>query len=84
MEELFREKAKVFWSGSIVGWLAGAKFLFAGPHTWGDIVIEYTAKFVATCIFAFASGIFTVFAHDAYKEWIKPKFFKKKNKKQNL
>ena len=80
MRELFGEKVKVFWSGTIIGWIAGFNFLFDAPRTWDSLVIEYSLKFVATCVFAFMSGLFTVLAKDFYDGVIKPKLFKNKKK----
>ena len=80
MQEFFSEKGKVFLSGTIIGWIAGAKLLFDAPRTWDSLVIEYTLKFTATCVFAFMSGLFTVLAKDFYDGVIKPKLFKNKKK----
>jgi len=80
MRELFGEKVKVFWSGTIIGWVAGFNILFDAPRTWDSLVIEYTLKFCATCIFAFTSGVLTVLAKDFYDSVIKPKLFKNKKK----
>ena len=78
MGEFINGKVKEFWSGSIIGFIAGIKFLFTEPLGWGDLVIQYSLKFIAVCLFAFVSGIFTVLAKDFYEHKIKGKIFKKK------
>jgi len=82
MEKFFGEKIKVFIGGSVVGWLAGIKFLFGGTHRPDDMVVEYIIKFFATIIFAFMSGLMTVIAKDFYDHKIKNRLFK--NKKDKL
>ena len=66
MQEFINGKVKEFWSGSIIGFIAGFKFLFNGPMDWDSLVRQYTLKFVAVCVFAFMSGLFTVMAKDFY------------------
>jgi len=80
MQEFINGKVKEFWSGSIIGFIAGVKFLFNGPMDWGSLVLQYTIKFLAVCVFAFMSGIFTVMAKDFYDYKIKNRLFKKKDK----
>ena len=78
MQEFINGKVKEFWSGSIVGFIAGIKFLFNGENNWGNLVLQYTVKFFAVCIFAFMSGLFTVIAKDFYDHKVKNWLFKKK------
>ena len=52
MQEFINGKAKEFWSGSIIGFIAGVKFLFNGPMDWGSLVLQYTIKFIAVGVFA--------------------------------
>ena len=52
MQEFINGKVKEFWSGSIIGFIAGVKFLFTGPMDWGSLVLQYTIKFIAVCVFA--------------------------------
>lgn len=78
MHDFFSGKIKEFWSGSIIGFIAGIKLLFNGPVTWSDYVLVYTVKFFAVILFSLASGIMTVVAKDVYNEYIGPKLFKKK------
>ena len=85
MQELFHGKVKEFIGGSIVGFIAGIKFLFAGPLSPGGLVIEYFLKFIAVCIFSFTSGLFTILAKELMEGLVIPylrrkfpKFFKKK------
>lgn len=78
MHEFFNGKFKEFWSGSIIGFVAGVKLLFADPTTWGGYVLAYTLKYFAVILFSLTSGVMTVFAKDVYDGWIKPKLFKKK------
>ena len=78
MQEFFSGKVKEFYGGTVVGFITGWHFLFAGPLGWGDLVIQYVLKFLATIIFAFVSGIMTVLAKDFYVSVIKPRLFKKK------
>jgi len=80
MQEFINGKVKEFWSGSIIGFIAGVKFLFTGPMDWGSLVLQYTIKFVRVCAFAFMSGLFTVMAKDFYDHKIKNRLFKKKDK----
>ncbi len=80
MQEFINGKVKEFWSGSIIGFIAGVKFLFTGPMDWGSLVLQYTIKFIAVCVFAFMSGLFTVMAKDFYDHKIKNRLFKKKDK----
>ncbi len=83
MHDFFSGKIKEFWSGSIIGFIAGIKLLFNGPVTWGDYVLVYTVKFFAVILFSLASGVMTVVAKDVYSEYIGPKLFKKKYGKDN-
>lgn len=83
MEELFRGKIREFIAGSTVGFIAGLKFLFAGPMDWGTLAVQYTLKFVAVIIFSFVSGVATMAAKDLYEAKIKT-LFKKKNNGRNL
>ena len=80
MQEFINGKVKEFWSGSMIGFIAGVKFLFTGPMDWGSLVLQYTLKFVAVCVFAFMSGLFTVMANAFYDHKIKNRLFKKKDK----
>ena len=72
MQEFFSGKLKEFYSGSIIGFLAGINLLFNGPVTWSDYVLVYTIKFFAVILFSLASGIVTVAAKDFYTHIIKP------------
>ena len=83
MFEFINGKAKEFFAGSIVGLIAGIKFLFAGPMDWGSLVIQYSLKFVAVCLFAFMSGLFTVMAKDFYDLKLKNWMFKKKKNEED-
>lgn len=75
MDKYLNEKIKEFWGGFMVGGIAGVKFLFTGGHSWEDLALEYAIKFFAAIMFAFISGIFTVFAVDLYKHKLKDKLF---------
>lgn len=72
MHEFFSGRLKEFYSGSIIGFLAGINLLFDGPVTWSDYVLVYTVKFFAVILFSLASGIMTVAAKDFYTHIIKP------------
>jgi len=78
MHDFFSGKIKEFWSGSLIGFIAGINLLFDGPVTWSDYVLVYTIKFFAVILFSLASGIMTVVAKDLYSQYIGPKLFKKK------
>ena len=72
MQEFFSGKIKEFWSGSLIGFIAGINLLFNGPVTWSDYVLVYTVKFFAVILFSLASGIMTVAAKDFYTHIIRP------------
>jgi nicotinamide riboside transporter PnuC len=72
MQEFFSGKIKEFWSGSLIGFIAGVNLLFNGPVTWSDYVLVYTVKFFAVILFSLASGIMTVAAKDFYTHIIRP------------
>lgn len=72
MHEFFSGKIKEFWSGSLIGFIAGVNLLFNGPVTWSDYVLVYTVKFFAVILFSLASGIMTVAAKDFYTHIIRP------------
>lgn len=78
MQEFFRGKLQEFYAGSVIGFIAGLKFLFADPGSGIGVVAQYTIKFVAVVIFSFTSGIMTVLAKDIYtyqiSPWLKKKF----------
>ena len=72
MQEFFSGKIKEFWSGSLIGFIAGINLLFNGPVTWSDYVLVYTVKFFAVILFSLASGIMTVAAKDFYTHFVRP------------
>lgn len=87
MHEFFSGRLKEFYTGSIIGFLAGINLLFNGSVTWSDYVLVYTIKFFAVILFSLASGIMTVAAKDFYSHIIKPwlvgRLKRRKAKKQD-
>ena len=82
MQEFFSGKIKEFWSGSIIGFLAGVNLLFNGPVTWSDYVLVYTVKFFAVILFSLASGIMTVIAKDLYTHILRPWFVRRMKRRK--
>lgn len=80
MHEFFSGKLKEFWSGSIIGFIAGFNLLWDSPVTWGDYFLAYTIKFVGVIVFSLTSGVLTVLAKDLYQYKIKRLIFRKKKK----
>lgn len=72
MQDFVRGKLQEFYAGSVIGFIAGLKFLFTDPVSPIGLVAQYTIKFVAVVIFSFTSGIMTVLAKDIYTGYIQP------------
>jgi len=77
------EKIKIFFRGFVPGAIAGFTFLFGSSFAKGNVVFIFFAKLFATSVLAFASGLATVIAHDAWKYWLKPKWQRFKKRYQN-
>lgn len=83
MQEFFKGKIQEFWAGSVVGLIAGIKFLSA--DLFGGIgleALEYLIRFIAVIIFSLTSGIMTVVAKDVATHLILP-WLKKKYKQKS-
>lgn len=81
--QLIGEKLKIFVRGFIPGAIAGVTFLWGSSLAKGNPFFVFLLKLVATAALAFASGLATVIAHDAWKYWLKPKWIKIKKRIQN-
>jgi hypothetical protein len=78
MQDLFIGKAKEWFIGASVGFIASINLLFDAPNDAGSIVLIYGIKFFGVIVFSFISGLFTVMAKDYYTIKLKDKLFKKK------